>query len=238
MQRYIAHLKDGSTRPKAFCGEWREAAAADARTSCGRPPPRKDARFCRPAYYRKGGCIIMSQNAIVSLRGISVDFDDERVLHSIDLDIMDKEFITFLGPSGCRAALPSLAPGARADCSIGVSPFAGCGSRLHWRKERAEANGGENTRVSMGDIRTFQRHSNEYHIVIPAKETVSYRFITFELARRLSTRCPRASWLIAKSNHRQARRSLQDAYVDQRRLCVIPSLWLPIPFLRWLEWRL
>ena len=69
-------------------------------------------------------------------------------------------------------------------------------------------------------------------------ETVSYRFITFELARRLSTRCPRASWLIAKSNHRQARRSLQDAYVDQRRLCVIPSLWLPIPFLRWLEWRL
>ena len=73
---------------------------------------------------------------------------------------------------------------------------------------------------------------------IPAFETVSYRFITFELARRLSTRCPRASWLIAKSNHRQARRSLQDAYVDQRRLCVIPSLWLPIPFLRWLEWRL
>jgi hypothetical protein len=83
-----------------------------------------------------------------------------------------------------------------------------------------------------------QRHSRKTHNVIPAKETVSYRFITFELARRLSTRCPRASWLIAKSNHRQARRSLQDAYVDQRRLCVIPSLWLPIPFLRWLEWRL
>ncbi len=43
----------------------------------------------------------MSENAIISLRNISVDFDDERVLKSINLDIMDKEFITFLGPSGC-----------------------------------------------------------------------------------------------------------------------------------------
>ena len=43
----------------------------------------------------------MNENAIISLRNISVDFDDERVLKSINLDIMDKEFITFLGPSGC-----------------------------------------------------------------------------------------------------------------------------------------
>ncbi len=86
---------------------------------------------------------------------------------------------------------------------------------------------------SMTSQRHFASQRHCPHMVIPAKETVSYRFITFELARRLSTRCPRASWLIAKSNHRQARRSLQDAYVDQRRLCVIPSLWLPIPFLRW-----
>ncbi len=43
----------------------------------------------------------MNKNALISLRGIRVDFDDEPVLKGIDLDIMDKEFITFLGPFGC-----------------------------------------------------------------------------------------------------------------------------------------
>ena len=43
----------------------------------------------------------MNKNALISLRGIRVDFDDEPVLKGIDLDIMDKEFITFLGTSGC-----------------------------------------------------------------------------------------------------------------------------------------
>ena len=43
----------------------------------------------------------MNKYALISLRGIRVDFDDEPVLKGIDLDIMDKEFITFLGPSGC-----------------------------------------------------------------------------------------------------------------------------------------
>ena len=43
----------------------------------------------------------MNKNALISLRGIRVDFDDVPVLKGIDLDIMDKEFITFLGPSGC-----------------------------------------------------------------------------------------------------------------------------------------
>ena len=43
----------------------------------------------------------MNKNALISLRGIRVDFDDEPVLKGIDLDIMDKEFITFLGPAGC-----------------------------------------------------------------------------------------------------------------------------------------
>ena len=38
----------------------------------------------------------MNKNALISLRGIRVDFDDEPVLKGIDLDIMDKEFITFL----------------------------------------------------------------------------------------------------------------------------------------------
>ena len=43
----------------------------------------------------------MNKNALISLRGIRVDFDEEPVLKGIDLDIMDTEFITFLGPSGC-----------------------------------------------------------------------------------------------------------------------------------------
>ena len=43
----------------------------------------------------------MSENAVISLRNIKVDFDGEPVLKGINLDIMDKEFITFLGPSGC-----------------------------------------------------------------------------------------------------------------------------------------
>ena len=43
----------------------------------------------------------MNKNALISLRGIRVDFYDEPVLNGIYLDIMDHEFITFLGPSGC-----------------------------------------------------------------------------------------------------------------------------------------
>ena len=43
----------------------------------------------------------MNENVLVSLRGVSVDFDGDRILNGIDLDINDKEFVTFLGPSGC-----------------------------------------------------------------------------------------------------------------------------------------
>lgn len=43
----------------------------------------------------------MEQKAIVSLKNINVKFDGEVILNNIDLDIMDKEFITLLGPSGC-----------------------------------------------------------------------------------------------------------------------------------------
>ena len=38
---------------------------------------------------------------IISLRNIVVDFDGDRILKNIDLDIKDKEFVTLLGPSGC-----------------------------------------------------------------------------------------------------------------------------------------
>lgn len=43
----------------------------------------------------------MNENLIVSLKGIVVDFDGQKVLDGLSLDIHDKEFVTFLGPSGC-----------------------------------------------------------------------------------------------------------------------------------------
>ena len=38
---------------------------------------------------------------IIELKNISKEFEDERVLDSINLDIYDKQFVTLLGPSGC-----------------------------------------------------------------------------------------------------------------------------------------
>ncbi len=43
----------------------------------------------------------MEQDAIVSLKDIYVEFDNEVILNGINLDIKDKEFVTLLGPSGC-----------------------------------------------------------------------------------------------------------------------------------------
>ena len=43
----------------------------------------------------------MDENIIVSLKDIVVDFDGQKVLDGLSLDIHDKEFVTFLGPSGC-----------------------------------------------------------------------------------------------------------------------------------------
>ena len=42
----------------------------------------------------------MNDSLIVSLKNIVVDFDGEKVLNGLSLDIHDKEFVTFLGPSG------------------------------------------------------------------------------------------------------------------------------------------
>ena len=38
---------------------------------------------------------------IVSLKDIVVEFDGERILKEINLEIKDKEFVTLLRPSGC-----------------------------------------------------------------------------------------------------------------------------------------
>lgn len=41
------------------------------------------------------------ENTIISLKDIVVEFDGEKILKGINLDIADKEFVTLLGPSGC-----------------------------------------------------------------------------------------------------------------------------------------
>jgi len=43
----------------------------------------------------------MKEKKLIELKGISKEFDGVTILHSIDLYIRDKEFITLLGPSGC-----------------------------------------------------------------------------------------------------------------------------------------
>ena len=43
----------------------------------------------------------MDNSVIVSLRDIVVEFDGQRILDGLNLDIRDKEFVTLLGPSGC-----------------------------------------------------------------------------------------------------------------------------------------
>ncbi|QIB68784.1 ABC transporter ATP-binding protein [Aminipila butyrica] len=43
----------------------------------------------------------MKNDIIVSLQNIAVEYDGERVVDNLNLDIRNEEFITFLGPSGC-----------------------------------------------------------------------------------------------------------------------------------------
>ena len=43
----------------------------------------------------------VDNSVIVSLRDIVVEFDGQRILDGLNLDIHDKEFVTLLGPSGC-----------------------------------------------------------------------------------------------------------------------------------------
>ena len=40
-------------------------------------------------------------NRIIELKNISKEFDGEKILDNLNLDIYDKQFITLLGPSGC-----------------------------------------------------------------------------------------------------------------------------------------
>lgn len=43
----------------------------------------------------------MDKNKIIELKSITKDYEGEKVLRGINLDIHDKEFVTLLGPSGC-----------------------------------------------------------------------------------------------------------------------------------------
>ena len=39
--------------------------------------------------------------ASVTLRSLQKSYGDQPVVHGIDLDIQDGEFVVFVGPSGC-----------------------------------------------------------------------------------------------------------------------------------------
>ena len=43
----------------------------------------------------------MNKNKIIELKNITMEYEGEKVLREINLDIHDKEFVTLLGPSGC-----------------------------------------------------------------------------------------------------------------------------------------
>src|SRR5690349_23680769 len=42
----------------------------------------------------------MSTN-LIEIRGVSKHFPDHEILHNIDLEVKNGEFLTLLGPSGC-----------------------------------------------------------------------------------------------------------------------------------------
>ena len=48
----------------------------------------------------------MDNSVIVSLRDIVVDFDGQRILNGLNLDIHDKEFVTLLGSSAAAKPPP------------------------------------------------------------------------------------------------------------------------------------
>ena len=51
----------------------------------------------------------MDNSVIVSLRDIVVEFDGQRILDGLNLDIHDKEFVTLLGPFPAAARPPPCA---------------------------------------------------------------------------------------------------------------------------------
>ena len=65
------------------------------------------------------------ENTIISLRNAVVEYDGERVLKSINLDIIDKQFVTLLGPSGCGKTTTLRIIGGFADMASGELFFNG-----------------------------------------------------------------------------------------------------------------
>ena len=57
--------------------------------------------LCGKFYAPKGVSDGKEMEKIIELRGITKEFDGERILNAIDLYIRDNEFVTLLGPSGC-----------------------------------------------------------------------------------------------------------------------------------------
>ena len=61
----------------------------------------------------KGDIEQMKDNILISLKDVVVEFDGQRILKGINLDIHDEEFVTFLGPSGCGKTTTQI---GRASC--------------------------------------------------------------------------------------------------------------------------
>lgn len=64
-------------------------------------------------------------NNIVTLKDIVVEFDGERILDRINLDIGDKQFVTLLGPSGCGKTTTLRIIGGFLDPQSGTVTFDG-----------------------------------------------------------------------------------------------------------------
>jgi multiple sugar transport system ATP-binding protein len=56
---------------------------------------------CPPAARDRGWCLRGDPMAGVKLVNVQKSFGDVKVLHDIDLEIIDGEFVVFVGPSGC-----------------------------------------------------------------------------------------------------------------------------------------
>ncbi len=65
------------------------------------------------------------ENTIISLRNAVVEYDGEQILKSINLDIIDKQFVTLLGPSGCGKTTTLRIIGGFAVMASGVLFFFG-----------------------------------------------------------------------------------------------------------------
>ena len=74
----------------------------------------------------------MDNSVVVSLRDIVVEFDGQRILDGLNLDIHDKEFVTLLGSSGCGKKLTRKPPPCASARSQRVGFLNEPGAKRRW----------------------------------------------------------------------------------------------------------